>query len=335
MVTLRDSSIFLLSIIALNGCGTEAVESSSLDDGDASPLADELDQYDLFQETFYGSAPEQLDLLFVVDNSCSMAEEQATLAAAVPGMYRALVDYGVDLHVGVVSSDMDDPEHNGRLQAHGENYFIDETVDDPELALSELVEMGTDGHYNERGRWAAYTAIERFGDTENAGFYREEAKLAVVAVSDEDDYSGICSQDHQAFARLEFVEWMFSLKPSAEDVTFSSIVTPMTGCPTGYTSGYEYLEVTSTVGGVKWSICDSDYAQALIELGDRMGVDSSWYSLSQTPVEATIQVFVEGQEIDGDAFSYEPRKAAVRVLRSINPIRPMDEVTIRYQIASL
>lgn len=63
--------------------------------------------------------PTGVDLLFVIDNSNSMTEEQASLAAQIPGLVRALVDPPdddgdgapdwlpiVDLQIGVVTTDM-------------------------------------------------------------------------------------------------------------------------------------------------------------------------------------------------------------------------------------
>jgi hypothetical protein len=336
MVFLRVSSILFFGVIGLAGCEGGAVQLSSLDE-DFFVSADNNEEVpsNLIKDTFDGPEPQLLDLLFVVDNSCSMSEEQASLAAAAPGMYQALVDYGVDLHVGVVSTDMVDPEHSGRLQAVGETYFIDDMVANPEFVLSEMITMGTNGDYNERGRWAAYAAIELLGPTANHGFYREEAKLAVVVLSDEDDGSGICSQELRALGRLEFMEWMFSLKPTSEDVTFSSIVTPMNGCPGGYLPGYEYLEVTGTIGGVQWPICKPAYGEPLAELGTRMKVDASWFALSEEPEEESLRVFVEEEELSADEFSYVPRDQAVQIPRSTRFIRPSDTVTIQYRSASL
>lgn len=58
-------------------------------------------------------APSKLDLLFVVDNSNSMQGEQAALRAQIPELIRRLTEDPehpvMDLHVGVVSTDMGIP----------------------------------------------------------------------------------------------------------------------------------------------------------------------------------------------------------------------------------
>jgi hypothetical protein len=89
-----------------------------------------------------GTPTEQLDLLFMIDNSSSMASKQASLRAQFASMIRALTSGGTsaidgtrrvavrDLHVGVVSSDMGIPNveygachadggDDGRLQHSG------------------------------------------------------------------------------------------------------------------------------------------------------------------------------------------------------------------------
>jgi hypothetical protein len=335
MFIIRSPSALFLSVIALTGCEAHDTTLSPAGVEDRGALEEPGGPGSMVEESFTVAEPDRLDLLFVVDNSCSMAEEQTSLANAVPGIFRALVDYGIDLHVGVVSTDMVDPEQSGRLRSVGDDYFIDETVDSPEDALSEMIMMGTAGSYDERGSQAAYSAIELLADSDNYGFYREDAKLAVVVLSDEDDYSGSASQNTEALTREAFVNWMLSLKPTADDVSFSSIVTPALGCPLGIVPGHEYLEVTSAVGGVNWSICDTDYGQALSQLGKRTGVDSNWFFLSQEPVEESIRVFVEGRELDSEDYRFAPQQNAIGVLRADEPIWSSDQVIVQYQVASI
>jgi hypothetical protein len=60
----------------------------------------------------------QLDLLVVVDDSCSMLSEQYLLAEAAGSILDPLLDLGPDLvHVGVVTTDMDSPYKSGRLRS--------------------------------------------------------------------------------------------------------------------------------------------------------------------------------------------------------------------------
>ncbi len=56
-----------------------------------------------------------VDVLMVIDNSCSMAEEQNKLAANFSAFISAFDDIDVDWQIGVVTTDMYSEDHQGRL----------------------------------------------------------------------------------------------------------------------------------------------------------------------------------------------------------------------------
>ena len=56
-----------------------------------------------------------VDVLMVVDNSCSMAEEQDKLAANFASFIEAFEGIDVDWQIGVVTTDMGSEDHQGRL----------------------------------------------------------------------------------------------------------------------------------------------------------------------------------------------------------------------------
>jgi hypothetical protein len=224
-----------------------------------------------------------VDVLFVVDNSCSMYEEQVALVDSFPDLLDKVTSLNLDYHIGVISTDMDDQSHSGRLRESGGVKYIEPSTPDIEATFLEMAQMGTSGSYNEQGRAAVYEAIEVLGTTDNAGFYREDAYLAVVILSDEDDYSIDPTLG-------DFVTWLTDLKASIDFVSYSSIVGPPGSCPTAAEPGTDYMYVTNAVGGSLVSICDTDYSSALDHLAtDALG---TWFPLSQSPVVSTISVSV-------------------------------------------
>lgn len=229
-----------------------------------------------------------VDVLFVVDNSCSMEEEQTQLGTNFPAMLAWFLDSALDFHVGVVSTDMNDPLESGKLRAVGDQRWIDGSVEAPESVFASMVQMGTTGSGYEKGRAAAYTAIELQRDGANAGFVREGAAMHVAVVSDENDASG-----DSPISLDEFVAFLVELRPSRRLVSFSSIVGPLAGCPYVGSPGTEYLEVTARVGGVVWPICSEDWTAMLDELGFlAVGLSREFY-LSRLPVPGTIEVALE------------------------------------------
>lgn len=169
-----------------------------------------------------------LDLLFVIDDSESMADKQLALAAAFPRMADRLaqLDGGLpNLHIGVVTSDMgtqgsavaapgpDVPPvgaggcsgvgRDGALQVHGVDLGGQRFLSDVEDAAAP---GGRARNYAGDLR-DAVAALLQVGDTgcgfeqhlaalrrsftnpANAGFFRPDANLGIVILADEDDCS--------------------------------------------------------------------------------------------------------------------------------------------------
>jgi hypothetical protein len=157
-----------------------------------------------------------LDLLFVIDNSGSMYEEQVSLAANFSRFLSALenLEGGLpSLHVGVVSTDLGaEPYNLPNCEGNGDNgvlqstpqgqctgpngAFIQDTLNPDgtrtrnyDGTLSDtfacIARLGTSGCGFEQ----QLESMRRALDGRNAGFLRPDANLGVVFVTDEDDCS--------------------------------------------------------------------------------------------------------------------------------------------------
>jgi hypothetical protein len=163
-------------------------------------------------------AAQRTDILFVIDNSGSMAEEQEAIATELPAFLEELRQGGgvaQDFRVGVITTSVyrrtfinnreeyrEYPQEGGRLRpvptASGEpsaERFIE--ASDPEVLAKfrRLVVQGTSGSGQETPFEAvrlavasplASTPLEQGG---NGGFLRDGARLLVVVVTDEEDCS--------------------------------------------------------------------------------------------------------------------------------------------------
>jgi len=163
----------------------------------------------------------ELDLLFVVDNSGSMADDQVRLAASFPRMIDTLaqLDDGVpDIHIGVITTDLGTsstamPGGSGVIGSDGTGGCAG-TGDDGALvqgaSVADRFIRDGGGTRNYTGELRdAFRELALVGDTGcgfeqplaairralsnplNAGFVRPEANLAVVILSDEDDCSAL------------------------------------------------------------------------------------------------------------------------------------------------
>jgi len=170
-------------------------------------------------------APVETDILFVVDDSNSMSEEQQGVARELPTFVEVLqTGAGVtqNLRVGLVNTSVYSAYFNTRLfltsypqggwlrqfpaadggVGGGERWLTDP---DPEIVprLSAAIRaLGINGSFQETPFEAARIALTGTGfwtmlpdgGNPNAGFLRPGARLLVVAVSDEDDCS---EEDHR------------------------------------------------------------------------------------------------------------------------------------------
>ncbi|MCX4242960.1 vWA domain-containing protein [Paraliomyxa miuraensis] len=164
---------------------------------------------------------DKVDILFVIDDSGSMSDNQDKLTAAFPGMAQTIDDtlvdqQGIDYRIGVVSSNITDetmclfgalcgPGYLGRLQ-HDQGRvpcsdvptgrWIEGSegaaaVGNQFTCIASLVQA-QDFNGSEAPLEATRMAlIDRVTDVEhyNLGFLRDDALLVLVLVTDEDDQS--------------------------------------------------------------------------------------------------------------------------------------------------
>jgi len=269
-----------------------------------------------------------VDVLFAVDNSESMAEEQTSLTDNFDGFMDLFLNSETDYHLGVIATDMDDPDHGGRLVSDGGKLYIDDTLD-REQALESFARraiLGTDGARLEKGLESIYNALERLADNENAGFYRPEAYLAVVVISDEDDYSS-------SITVTGFKDWLGELKNDRSKVTFSAVVSTEEGCPEE--PGLDYVDVAENFDGVVASICDTDWDAVVSDLGLAAAGLQREFFLSEIPVDGSIEVQVvpEGDIYTvGGELTYDASRNSVSFTGDIP--NALSEVFITYELKS-
>lgn len=158
----------------------------------------------------------QIDLLFVVDNSASMGDNQVSLAASFPGFVSAMrqrLAFADSYHIGVVTSDAyrynapgcqsigDLVTKTGGLESSmstctfgsGQRY-MDQS--DPNLGANFAcaARVGVLGDDDEKMARALMSALEP-NRMCNQGFLRRNSLLVVVMITDEDDVPDECNAD--------------------------------------------------------------------------------------------------------------------------------------------
>jgi hypothetical protein len=140
----------------------------------------------------------------------------------------------------------------------------------------------------------------------NAGFLREDAKLAVVFVTDEDDSSPGTVAYYETFFRA-----LKGNNPAL--LSLSAIVGPenLSACPTASGSGSRYLALAHATDGVIENICTPDWAASLAKLGRSTFGPRRSFKLSDKPADpAQVTVQVNGETLT-TGWSYDATLNAI------------------------
>lgn len=260
-------------------------------------------------DTFRQAPNNEVDILWVVDDSSSMQEEQEVLREGFGNFSEQIESSGADIHIGVISTSFEytDPRRGVLI---GEPPYL--TLEDDYVRLfEERVTVGTAGSDKEKGMEAALYALHPVMNVDggpNAGFVRPDAQLLVVFVSDEEDCSDFGALEGQdgtacytAFDALPgvngFVEAFRDLKDDADLVSVGAIIgTPQSTCA-DQTEGTRYLQLVRLMGGLAGDICDSDWGNVLTAFGVNASGIRSRFQLSEAAKPETIEVKIEGKKV--------------------------------------
>jgi hypothetical protein len=341
----------IASLSAILGLAACSSETGLYDEYVNFPLSQpgELEDPTVTDRVVQVTTPE-VDVLFVVDNSCSMQDNQDALGREFPVFMEFFLGSGLDYHIGVTSTDVDASYGNpleGRLVDVGGVRWIDPSLSEEQAIqiFTSMVSLGTGGSGEEKGLAAAYMALELRRDGANAGFYREEAALHTVAVSDEQDQSD--RMRPEIITLPEFIDWYDGLKDVIEDRTFSSVVCPNAGSGCfAFDVGGRYITVTREIGGIVWDITEENFAELLEQLGVQASGFKREYFLTQAPIPETLDVRIEkivqgqtsvspkrqGPEEEGGDYYYSASRNSI-VFYELVP-DPLDEIVISYTLLS-
>ena len=254
-------------------------------------------------DTFLQPARERgVDILWVVDASASMYEEQAALETHAAGFTEVLGRSVVDFRVGVATTT---PGAPGSL--------VGEVLgsDTPGLAeaFTDVVRAAASdpGDRTERGFDAALAALDPTGQ---GGFSNTTADAEVVFFTDEDDSSSV---DAEAFVtRLRALRGDATVRVNAiagdlPDGCFSLAAAA--------DAGARYIEAVEATGGARESNCAQDLQGALGRVAlSALGLEDT-FVLSDVPVPDSLEVRVSGAIIPSrpyDGWTYDAGLNAIR-----------------------
>ncbi|WP_163992031.1 vWA domain-containing protein [Pyxidicoccus caerfyrddinensis] len=261
-------------------------------------------------DTYAQRSASAVDVLWVVDDSGSMAPRQEALARNFQAFIALFREGRIDFRMGVATTDIF--TRPGELV--GEPRVLAPDTPELERAFADSVRVGTQGSAYEAGLEAASRVLERQA-RENAPvlearaacesgcasseacreecakahpvpFLRPGAWLYLAFVTDEDDRS---PHDVRTYWRM-----FEQAKGIGNDgtVVASAIIgdVPANGC--GAEPGTRYAELVRLTGGEVGSICDADFADTLRTLATSAVGLRRTFALEQAPKVETLRVRV-------------------------------------------
>lgn len=237
-----------------------------------------------------------VDILWVIDDSGSMANQRKTLVNNFDRFLAALLTLKVSWQMGVTTTNALDL---GKLR--GTTKIIKVTTPDPKTVFeTNTTFMGSRTRWEQGLRMAelAVTGANVAPGGSNVGFLRPGAALALIVVTDEDDNS-YGTPDH--YARV-----FRTAKGKGNEalVTFSTIAgsTPVGCTPPGESIYYgsladpafRYASVSTKTGGVVGSICDASFESTLVSIAEALNTLRRVFPLTLKPLLSSLTVKVNG-----------------------------------------
>ena len=301
-------------------------------------------------DEFIQTSGQTVDVLFVIDNSGSMQEEQENLQENFAEFITGAQQFQNDYQLGIITTDMDSDSHQGRL--------VDPRIlrRNPSIVnqFQDAVDVGTNGAGTEKGLDAAKAAlsdplafdtgvacqsdgecvqpdlcIEGSCGGHNSGFIRENAALELVFVSDEDDFSD---------GNLNFyVDFLKNIKGFRNEGLFraNAIVgaengraTSCSGSGGDASAGDRYVEVANRTNGRVFSICSSDFGIPLQEIGNSAFGLPVQFFLTRPATANSIEISVSGQP-QTQGWSYDTTSNSV-IFEEASVPQPDEVIRIEY-----
>jgi len=225
-----------------------------------------------------------LDVLWVIDNSGSMNQFQTNLSTNISSFMTAFAATGADYNMAVITTDR-----------YTFSTILTPLTPNVEQELSNLVMTGIMGSGMEKGIEMSYRSLNSATAAGPGGnFFRVDATLIVIYVSDEQDWSGGWGN---------YTTFFDTIKPPGQFVPYGVIADVPAGCQ--YTAsngalrtlqpGYGYWDLIDYYGGSWYSICATDWGVQLQDLAGEVTGRRMFELEEPDPIKSTIEVTVNGQ----------------------------------------
>jgi hypothetical protein len=272
----------------------------------------------------------KIDVLWVVDNSGSMDPLQQNLVNNFSAFMSKFQTKGFDFQMAITTSDAylasaayyNQPAlARFRDGANGASTGVHVINAQTPNALQTFVTNATQGSNGSGDERVFQSLLDTLKSPLNPGFVRPGAFLAVVILSDEDDFTDYnraegAGADHdytsQTLMQVDTVisqlDTMTNSTAANRNYNVSAITVLDNQCQSSHAAaapstvvGTRYIDLANKTKGILGSVCDQSYAQALDFIQQRIVELTTQFKLDRQPKISTIQVIVNGVAMPNDA----------------------------------
>ena len=317
--------------LALTGCGKSGSSFSILPESQG------------FQQAT-AKVNNKIDILWVIDNSGSMDPLQQNLLANYSAFMNNFQTKGFDFQMAVTTSDayLASAAYNNNptlakfrdgVGTHHSGVYVVTQNDANALAdFTTNANQGSAGSGDER---VFQSLQETINSPLNAGFHRPGAFLAVIILSDEDDFSnptraeGVGTDHDYTQAGLVQIDSLISQldtyagsTATQRNFNVSAITVKDTTCQKSHAAGSpstivgaRYIEIANKTNGILGSVCDASFATSLDFIQQRIVELTTEFQLAREPNPSTIVITINGVALAQDpvnGWTYDPASLSIR-----------------------
>ncbi len=299
--------------------GTNSGGSTGSSTGGTTTIVHESTE-EIFHQT--ASQTKKLDIIWIIDNSGSMADEQQALGINFSSFIDDFITKNVDFKMGITTTDTSSPALKGRIVPGSDTKLTSVNAKANESQFKSdfknLIKVGTSGSGHEKGLEASQGFMERYGTS----FIRPDAYLVFVILSDEEDQSsGTVSL---------YTDYLKSFKSDAGLVKVYSIVDVFKTncCQSGISTGAErYIWASKNTGAV-FSDIRNDFHSSLSAMGDQIINLLDSFPLANDPLVDSLKVYVN--EVLSSDYTFDAVSRSIKF--DANHLPPVGaEIKVKYQ----
>jgi hypothetical protein len=241
-----------------------------------------------------------LDILWVIDDSGSMFDEQKALGSNFEAFIKEFVNKDIDFQMAVTTTDTSRDRAGAVYKDSMDRLTSAKLKEDKEQFMKDfatLVNVGTKGSAYERGIQASDAFSEKFSES----WMRKDAYFTIVYMSDE--------RDQSADTAANYLKKLQSLKSNDGLIKAFSIINLNT-YRNGSSEYQKYNDISNLTGGKIASI-KGDFHTTLLEMGEQIADLTEQFPLSKKPYDsANIEIYVDG--VIDSAWSYDSSSNSVK-----------------------